>query len=293
MTEFLHFFNRLITALQVPNLNIPATGVRFFPRDESIPNTVAAFAPDKLTLTSCQATKQAGLGDAVLLTLDNIGCIAAAISLGLVDQNQDQPLHGARVYTEIMHQQSNQGEHFHPPTPKDFTEGIVYACHNSGRSDFCLFGTHDQGRYYNQEIARNAVAGMMAIQPAIMHGIFFYPPDFTELELLPDLVVMSVRPVELTRFIQAHQYHTGKRWEMNIGGLRAVNSDLIARPYLTQQINISPYCLGARLIARYEPNRLGIGIPWREFVALVVGMEASQGGYPFFEYPGAIESDDG
>jgi len=293
MTEFSLLFNRLIAALEVPDLNIPTTGVRFFIHGTPIPSIVQSYAPDKLTLTSCQSVKQAGLGDPVFLTLDNIGCIAAAISLGLVDKNRDQPLHGARVYTEIMHQQSNQGEHFRPPTPKDFTDGTVYACHNAGRSDFCLFGENDQGRYYDQETARRAVTEMMAIQPPIMHGVFFYPPDFTELELPPDVVVMSVRPVELTRFIQAHQYFTGHRWEVNIGGLRAVNSDLIARPYLTQKINISPYCLGARLIARYEPHRLGIGIPWREFSTLVKGMEESRGGYPFPEYPGAIENDDG
>ncbi|CAK0763034.1 conserved hypothetical protein [Gammaproteobacteria bacterium] len=293
MSEFISLFNRLMVALEAPGLNIPTTGVKFFHQDTPIPFKVQDYAPSKLTLTSCQAAKQAGLGDPVLLTVDNIGCIAAAISLGLVDQHQTHPLSGPRIYTNIMHQQSDRGNDFLAPTPKDFTDGIVYACKSAGRPDFCLFGTRDQGRFKNQNIARNAVAEMMAIQPAIMRGVFLYPPDFTDLEFVPDVVVMSIRPVELTRIIQAHQYNTGKRLEASMGGLRAVNSDLIVRPYLTQQINISPYCLGARLIARYEANRLGIGIPYTEFCVLVEGMEASQGGYPFSEYPGATDSDDG
>ncbi|CAK0768342.1 conserved hypothetical protein [Gammaproteobacteria bacterium] len=293
MSEFLTLFHRLIAALEVPGVDIPAVGVRFFRRETPIPPQIQVYAPRKLTMTSCQASKQAGLGDPVLLTLDNIGCIAAAISLGLVDQYQAQPLRGPRLYTELMHQQSSQENDFLAPTPKDFTDGVVYACRSAGRPDFCLFGPRDQGRFKDQDTARKAVAEMMAIQPAVMSGVFLYPPDFTDLEFVPDVVVLSIRPIELTRFIQAYQYRTGKRLEASMGGLRAVNSDLIARPYLTQRINISPYCLGARLIARYEADRLGIGMPYTEFVGLVEGMETSLGGYPFSDYPGATDTDDG
>lgn len=224
-----------------------------------------------------------------MLTLDNIGCVAAAISLGLVDQHQAEPLQGPRLYTDLMHHQSGQGDAFHAPSPKDFTDGLVYACHSAGRPDFCLFGSADRGRFRDQATARAAVAEMMAIQPAVMRGVFLYPPDFTEPELLPNVVVLSVRPVELMRIVQAYQYRTGWRLEASMGGLRAVNSDLIVRPYLTQRSNVSPYCLGARLIGRYEADRLGIGLPYREFIALVEGMEASRGGYPPSQYPGATE----
>ncbi len=274
-------------------MEIPAVGVRFFRQGASIPEGVQSYAPSALTLTSCQAVRQAELGDTVLLNLDNIGCIAAAISFGLVDQHQAHPLQGSRVYTELMHKQSGQENAFLPPTPKDFTEGVVYACQSSGRRDFCLFGARDQGRFKDQDTARSAVADMMAIQPAVMEAVFFYPPDFHEPELVPEVVVLSVRPVELTRIIQAYQYRTGKRLEASMGGLRAVNSDLIVRPYLTQQINLSPYCLGARLIAKFDANRLGIGIPYAVFTALVEGMEESMGGYPFHAYPGASDKNDG
>ena len=44
-----------------------------------------------------------------------------------------------------------------------------------------------------------------------------------------------------------------------MGAVRAVNSDLIARPYLTGEINVSPYCLGSRLVAGFEANYMGPG----------------------------------
>ena len=101
------------------------------------------------------------------------------------------------------------------------------------------------------------------------------------------MVVLSVRPVELTRIIQAYQFHTGKRVNASMGGLRVVNSDLIVRPYLTQEMNVSTFCLGARLIAEFEADRMGIGMPFGMFEEMVQGMEDSSGGFPFAMYPGA------
>ncbi len=74
-----------------------------------------------------------------------------------------------------------------------------------------------------------------------------------------------------------------------MGGLRMVNSDLIARPYLSGEINISTYCLGARLIAQFDADRMGMGIPFKDFKIIVEGMEQSQTGFPFQLYPGASE----
>jgi uncharacterized protein (DUF169 family) len=72
-----------------------------------------------------------------------------------------------------------------------------------------------------------------------------------------------------------------------MGGLRVVNSDLIVRPYLTQEMNVSTFCLGARLIAEFEADRMGIGMPYGMFADVVQGMEDSAGGFPFAAYPGA------
>jgi uncharacterized protein (DUF169 family) len=289
VTILKQMYDRMIQAMGVKNLTIPATAVKFYKHDEDIPEQIIGHHPASITLTSCQATRQASLGDAVLLTLDNIGCVAAAISLGLVDQHQNTPLCGSRVYTDLMHDQSGLGDDFEPPTPSDFTEGIVYASRDAGRTEFGLFGKEDGGRYKDVTTAKQAIGDMLAIQPPVMKGVFFYSLDFEDIDLVPDIVVFSLRPVELTRIIQAYQYQTGKRVIASMGGLRAVNSDLIVRPYLTQAINISPYFLGARLIAQYEADRLGIGMPFELYEVVVQGLEASKTGYPFHLYPGASE----
>lgn len=289
MKTFKALHSQFIGAFQVEDLEIPTTLVKLYKADDEIPKEVLAHHPDSITVTSCQAHKQSSIGDAVCLTRDNIGCIAAAISLGLVDENEKSPLGGSRVYTDLMKDQAKEKEEFNPPTPSDFTEGLVYACKAAKRPEFALFGEEDSGRFLDVETAKKAVSDMTAIQPANIKAVFFYSPDFNELELEPDLVLLTVRPVELTRVVQAYQFMTGKRVNASIGALRVVNSDLIARPYLTGEINISSYCLGARLIAQYEADRLGMGIPFKDFKIIVEGMEKSKTGYPFQLYPGAAD----
>ncbi len=286
MTTIKALYQRIIWAMAVEGLTIPTAAIKFYSHKEQIPEEVYYHHPSEITLTSCQAKKQASLGDAVLLTSENIGCVAAAITFGLVDMHRDKPLAGSRVYTDLMKNRSHNDDRFVPPSPEEFTNGTVYACASEKRYDFCLFGKDDSGRYRDAETARKAIADMIAIQPPTTKGVFFYSTDFDSMDLIPDVVVMTVRPVELTRIIQAYQYNTGKRVTASMGGLRVVNSDLIVRPYLTGEINISTYCLGARLIAQYEADKLGIGVPFKDFEIIAKGMEESATGFPFHLYPG-------
>jgi uncharacterized protein (DUF169 family) len=279
----------MIGAMNVEDLEIPIACVKFYKHGETIPEAVTECVPEGVTLTSCQSARQAGFGDSVLLTAQSIGCVAAAITFGLVDQNQDRPMGDSLVYTDVMKSQSGLGDDFQPPTPKDFTEGTVYACAAAGRPEFALFGSDDTGRYESPEIAKRAMSDMMAIQPPTTQAVFIYAKDFDDSEVVPDVVVLAARPVELTRVIQAYQFQTGKRVTASMGGLRVVNSDLMVRPYLTQEMNVSTYCLGARLIGQFEADRLGIGMPYHQFEQVVAGMKISQGGFPFQLYPGATD----
>jgi uncharacterized protein (DUF169 family) len=279
---------RLKAGMQVPNLEIPACGVKIFRKDDRVPDSVSRYQPDQMTITSCHAIRAAMLDDAVYLTETSIGCIAGAISLGLVEKEQKTPLAGSRVYTEIMRRSSGKGEAFVPPAPSDFTDGTVYACKDAGIDDFSLFGKEDSGRFKKREIASAAISEMPAIQPPTTQGIFYFSPAFADIRIVPDVVILSLRPVELCRVLQGYQYETGKRVKADIGSLRAGCSDLIAYPYLSGEINFSPYCLGARLIARFEGDRMGLSLPYPLFQLMVKGVEESTTGFPFQEYPGAV-----
>lgn len=280
-------YDRLVRSLEIPGMNIPTAFVRFYKHADSVPGQVLEYNVEEETLTSCQAIRHAAHGHPVYLTQENSGCIAAAISLGLVDRNQTEPLPRPRLYTELMKAQSNLGNGFKAPSPAQFSSGEVYACKEQGKPSFCLFGAEDSGRFKNIETARKAINSMAAIQPPEMQGVFFFGPDYSKDPVVPHVVVMAVRPVELTRIIQGYQFLTGDPINAVLSPLRAMDSDLIARPYLTGKINVSSLCLGARLVAGFEGDRMGLGVPWKSFEKLVKGMEASRTGFPFSRYPGA------
>jgi uncharacterized protein (DUF169 family) len=281
------FFKRLKTAMRVPGLKIPACGVKIFRKGDRVPDGLLSYQPDGMTITSCHAIRAAMLDDAVYLTEAGIGCIAGAISLGLVGKERETPLEGSRVYTEIMRQSSGKGDAFIPPAPSDFTDGSVYACKDAGCDDFSLFGKEDSGRFKKREIASAAISEMPAIQPPTTQGVFYFSPAFTDILIEPDVVILSLRPVELCRVLQGYQYETGQRVKADIGSIRAGCADLIARPFLSKEINFSPYCLGARLIARFEGDRMGLSMPYPLFQLMVKGVENSITGFPFEKYPGA------
>ena len=106
----------MIQAMGVPDLRIPLAAVKFFKHDDTLPDIAIRNLPAEITLTSCQALKQTFLGDSVCLTKKNIGCVAAAISFGLVDQNDEKPLEGPRVYTDIMKNNDTEAGEFTAPT---------------------------------------------------------------------------------------------------------------------------------------------------------------------------------
>ncbi len=285
MTVVERLYERLLEGFGVEDLAIPAAYVKFYDNREIVATAVLACHVDEETIMACQAARHAAAGQSVYLTAANIGCIAAAITFGLVDQNQTAPLiQPPRLYTNLMQAQSGQGDDFVPPAPKDFTNGEVYACRHTGRHEYCLFGPEDSGRFKNQAIAAQAIKQMAAIQPPTMQGVFIFAHSFNEVVIEPDVVVLSVRPVELTRLLQGYQYMTGTAVQAHMNPLRAVDADLMVRPYLTGDINISPYCLGSRAVARFETDRMGIGIPFAEYKILLEGLARSIQGYPFKKY---------
>ena len=139
-------------------------GVKRIPKEKRVPEGVKAAEQG---MPWCEVVRIAATeGEAVVINKDNVGCPAAGIALGLVDQYQNEPLSGKRKYTDLMEE---------PASPADFTNGLVYACKDSGNMQFALFGGDDTGRYETLGAALRAVSGMTAIQPAIMGAAVAYP----------------------------------------------------------------------------------------------------------------------
>ena len=225
----------------------------------------------------CEAVRIAATkGEVVVITKENVGCPAAAIALGLVDQYQKEPLGGKRKYTDLMAE---------PAAPADFTNGLVYACKDSGNMQFALFGNDDTGRYETLGAALKAVSGMKAIQPAIMDAAVAYQAENLDLDLKPDVVILALKPKQALLAIQGYNFLSGNRFEMSTLGIRGVCADLTAQPFIEQKLNGSLFCLGARALGGWEGNLLGLGMPYSIFQQMVSGMERSATGFPYKAYP--------
>jgi uncharacterized protein (DUF169 family) len=224
----------------------------------------------------CEAVRIAATkGKVVVINRENVGCPAAAIALGLVDQYQKEPLRGKRKYTDLMAK---------PASPADFTKGLVYACKDSGNMQFALFGSNDTGRYETLGAALKAVSEMTAIQPAIMDAAVAYPAE--KLDISPEVTIIALTPKQALLAIQGYNFVTGNRFEMSTIGIRGVCADLTALPFLEQRINGSFFCLGARALGGWDGNLLGLGMPFSIFLTMVIGMEKSRTGFPYTLYPG-------
>ena len=94
------------------------TGVKLIPKGKKVPKGTRAIE-EYQGVPWCEAVRIAAIeGEVVVINKENVGCPAAAIALGLVDQYNKDPLSGKRKYTDLMTE---------PAAPADFTNGLVYA----------------------------------------------------------------------------------------------------------------------------------------------------------------------
>jgi uncharacterized protein (DUF169 family) len=271
---FAETYRRYQSAFDVADLpDIAAVGVKFVRKGEAPPPQAAP--PDR-AYTWCNAVRQASLGQVPLVTRDTIGCVMSGVALGLLDENDPEPLPGWRQYSQNMQRS---------PAPRDYRDGQVLACTAAGRPDFALYGQDDPGRFASVEAARRAFREMTKIQPACMDAVVPFPPKDELADLIPDVVILALTPRETVRTLQALTFATGERLRSYTLGVAGFCVDLTAYPYVTGLPNASFLCVGARVIARWEGRLNGLGMPWLTFVSIAESMEVSRVGYPFARYP--------
>lgn len=88
----------------------------------------------------------------------------------------------------------------------------------------------------------------------------------------PDIVIVVSKSYNIMRMLQGHAYFNGYTNNLRTIGLQAVCQDLTTYPYNTKDINISLLCPGTRLVADWEMDEIGIGIPFERWNEIVQGV---------------------
>lgn len=89
----------------------------------------------------------------------------------------------------------------------------------------------------------------------------------------PDVVVLVSSSYNVMRMIQGHGYFNGYTSNLRTVGLQAVCQDLTTYPYNTKDINITLLCPGTRLVANWQADEIGIGIPFEKWYEVVEGVK--------------------
>ena len=148
----------------------------------------------------------------------------------------------------------------------------AFALHFTGVPDPIANGKGRASKniYGNVEISKSINDDMLFLKEEPV-GIAVMPlENYTE---APDVVVVVGNSYSVMRMIQGHGYFNGYTNNLRTVGLQAVCQDLTTYPYNTQDINISLLCPGTRLVADWEENEIGIGIPFAKWYEVVEGVK--------------------
>lgn len=130
-------------------------------------------------------------------------------------------------------------------------------------------GRFSKNIYNNVEISKGINDHMEFIKERIV-GVSVMPLENYQED--PDVVIVVSKSYNIMRMIQGHGYFNGYTNNLRTVGLQAVCQDLTTYPYNTKDINISLLCPGTRLVADWEMDEIGIGIPFERWNEIVQGV---------------------
>lgn len=121
--------------------------------------------------------------------------------------------------------------------------------------------------------------GSRAIAKQAQDATLFIDQELYGIEIGPleeladaDVVIFFGDSYQMMRIVQGYTYQYGPYQSMSSVGNQGVCSDLCARPYMTNDMNISFLCEGARRACGWTHNDIGVGMPINLFDGLTEGV---------------------
>ena len=124
------------------------------------------------------------------------------------------------------------------------------------------------GLYQDLATARD-ISEKMSICDHSIYGVTVKPLD--KFNVAPDVVIVIANPRNAMRIIQGYSHFYGTKSDYKFVGNQAVCSELTARPYLENDINVSLLCKGPRTCGFLE-HEMGVGIAYNKFSKIVEGI---------------------
>lgn len=87
-----------------------------------------------------------------------------------------------------------------------------------------------------------------------------------------DVVIIVTEAVNIMRILQGYAYKFGYPKHLRTIGNQAACSDLTAKPYFNNDLNISLMCEGARKYMKCSSGEMGVSMPINQFDDVVEGI---------------------
>lgn len=95
----------------------------------------------------------------------------------------------------------------------------------------------------------------------------------------PDIVIIMTDALQSMRFVQGYEYRTGQKPKIDMGAMQGICSELTVSPYLTGEMNVSVLCPSTRMLCKWSPNDMAVGIPFELLETITEGVIATQPNY--------------
>lgn len=103
-----------------------------------------------------------------------------------------------------------------------------------------------------------------------VYGILLQPLEM--FEQAPDIVIAFCNPYTTMRIVQGYSYKYGFAKQLRFAGMGGVCTELVARAYKNQDMNISFLCSGTRFAGEWRDDELGVAFPYYVFENVLDGV---------------------
>ena len=153
-----------------------------------------------------------------------------------------------------------------------------FKCNSSARalgikeSDFHVKSGREYysyGLYDSLGTAKKVQSTVTYIEDSI-YGVVLQPIEMFKVD--PDVAIMISNPYNVMRVVQGYTYTYGMAENIKFAGNQGLCSELTARPYENNDINISLLCSNTRFSCKWEDGEMGVGMPYKIFQSVLEGV---------------------
>jgi uncharacterized protein (DUF169 family) len=146
--------------------------------------------------------------------------------------------------------------------------GMVYEV---AKNKTQFYATYDEYACPNGAIAlglldAKLIDGVPKVDP-IIKAVGYAPLEKSPFK--PDSVVLYCNPIQIMKISQILRQATSKRLHADFGGIASLCADVVSKPYLTNESNVSFACNGSRGFTDIDDGELVIGLTMDDILSLV------------------------